>query len=356
MSVIPAVILTLIVALYQVDGRVLARNLMSSQSACKGIQYIEVGKQAAIHCSFGINFTAVYWYNVSSIYESKSPIAGYVVDDMLKIGTEYAEGTMDIMFNGDIVIWNVVTQHDGKLKVVYTDENDVLSTAYISVITFVTPNQIHPIIGSCEEADCYQHYSTSELIKCSINAIKPPVDLSLVKRVNGEDSPISTQKEITENDDGTFNITISAEIPKDEDVSLVLLVCAYNWEPTESKKEASILLELSESIGHEIKLDKSVDFVFAERGTLSCSETNFDLYIWKKLFNDGVPQVLGWSGMIDGKITDKDNGVEISATEHLMFDRVKLEDEGIYQCVYNDGTSSKVTNIRLNILGNNFGK
>lgn len=228
-------------------------------------------------------------------------------------------------------------------------------TKYIllSLLT-VTPNQIHPMIGSCGKADYYQHYLTSELIKCSINAIKPPVDLSLVKRLNGEDSPISTQKEITENDDGTFNISISAEIRTDEDVSLVLLVCAYNWKPTESKKEASVLLELSEAISHEITRNKSVDFVRGERGTLSCSETNFDLYIWKKVLDNGVPQVLGWSGMSDGKMTDKDNSVDISATGHLMFDRVKLEDEGIYQCVYNDGTSSKVTNIRLNTLGNIF--
>ncbi|XP_071843093.1 uncharacterized protein [Apostichopus japonicus] len=351
MSMNTAFILTLIVTSLPVDRSVLARNLMPTQPDCKNPQYIEVGKQAVIGCSFGIHFTAVYWYNVSSSYEINRPIAGYVVDDMLKIGTEYAEGTMDIMLNGDIVIKNVVTQHDGELKVVYTDENDVPSTAYIRVITFVTPNQNHPLIGSCEEAHYYQHYSTSELIKCSIHAIKPPVDLSLVKRLNGEDSPISTRNETTVNDDGTFNITISAEIPKDEDVSLQLLVCSYKWKPTESKKEASLLLELSETSDRNIKIDKSVDYVFDGTGRLSCSERNVDLCIWKKELDDGVPQVLGWSGgSSDGKITDKDNGVEISATGQLIFDRLKLEDEGIYQCVYNDGTSSKVTNIRLNIL------
>lgn len=224
----------------------------------------------------------------------------------------------------------------------------------LSLLT-VTPHQNHPVIGSCEEADCYQHNSISELIKCSINAIKPPVDLSLVKRLNGEDSPISTRNETTENDDGTFNISISAEIRKDEDVSLQLLVCTYNWKPTESKKEARLLLELSETSDHNIKIDKSVDFVFDGTGRLSCSEKNVYLCIWKKLLDNGVPQVLGWSGgSSDGKITVKDNGVEISATGQLIFDRLKLEDEGIYQCVYNDGTSSTVTNSILNISGNLF--
>lgn len=322
----------------------------NSNIGCLSIQYVELGRQGYITCTFPAQLSEVYWYDDVSGGSDVLPIAIYRGDAHVKEGPGIESGEYDILSNGTLVITNVTVRYDKQYKVLAcTDSCNPLATISVQVVVY--PLALTPKIVSCDdESPCTVSVTKNGHPVCQVDSARPHVDLEWVVQIRGKDIHAEGQVSFSEpNSDGVTykSIAVLNETMNTERL-LAVYICKPRWIFAGLVTERKVLVDYSDERNLlNLPLDGTAYYEINRRSELRCEVSNFSPIIWRKVDSSDTVETIGF--MYEDIIYNEgefSEDVIISSDGSLQFTSLQLHHEGTYACIYDSDKGVKGTQVR----------
>lgn len=302
---------------------------------CESPQYLEIGQQGNIICTFLEGFYGVAWYTEEGFYK-KEPFLRFI--DGEKAGDGYASGEYDVYENGSLIITNVTLQHDQKFIVIkFHSRDDVPVSMTAKVIVTVKPVIAAPVIEICQQQNlpCFTHLRNGSTITCYIANSRPAVPLNWFVRTSKGDVNISLVTSIT-NDSALYTVQATTNGTFSHTSFLRFVVCKAQGIPGMLEQEETAVLIENRDIDLSVL---SPVRKYVEKGSpvrLMCSNENISLIVWKKVgYGKKVFSVLCYAAFIeDGFLNTYSDEYTLEVNGSLYVREVDIHQEGLYGCVF----------------------
>ncbi|KAJ8030629.1 hypothetical protein HOLleu_27097 [Holothuria leucospilota] len=321
----------------------------SINAFCRNNQTANLGEQGSITCRFPDDFHAVWWYDDAS---ADSPAITYIRQLKQRRGPGFDDGSYNVLEDGSLRIPNVTIYHERTFSgIVYTDPNSH-QNFHVSLVVVASPTDDLPKIPCPNyHQEFYHSAGQGEILSCSFNATRPPMQLAWFKKFGDEYEHLEMQQFTrTENTNGTFNSLATVHLLKGSSAFIHFLVCKATWPLSDWSRESEILLDFSSNISFS-NVTRKVQYLEINRyGKIQCGQSPTVYQVWKRILPNSGPELIGFrlhgmSETISG-IPD----VEVSAEGSLIFASPRVQHEGIYVCISGDGQKEEIQMTSMDIL------
>lgn len=313
-----------------------------TDDGCRSPQHLELGKNGTVSCYFSAGFYGIFWYNSTS-YETDRPFLYYKEGE--KTGRGYTSGEFDIHPNGSLVINNVSLEHDHFFTVVHIKRKEEADpeTHKVRVVVTVKPKEGRPLIKQCKHSSqkgvCYIQSDGTFDLTCYVGDSRPRIQLMWVKRTLIKETNITFEAYYYTNGivESSF---VNTTYTFNNSECLVLLACKAVGDTTWLKTRESLVLAECPQASYfsdtpqirYVEIDSSV--------TLECTHTENMLVVWKRHQENGGYKV------VDFAVNTGNNASNTYISNHslshgnsLFIKDVSYEVEGLYSCVFGNGTN-----------------
>ncbi|PIK51571.1 hypothetical protein BSL78_11533 [Apostichopus japonicus] len=313
--------------------------LVANPDECERTQYIEVGSNYTLRCSFGVDFYSVLWYD-SVDYITTTPIVMLQEDKII-----YDDGSSrdyDITINGSLKIHNVSIIHESTfLAITFERKGSEPSLHYVAVIVTVTPDKDFPLIDVCRnnKSLCFTEVTDDDVITCSVEKARPNITLQWSVRSDISDMYIESQTRRTLNHNASFSSYTTLDVSSLKSKLLSFLVCkAFQSYEVLVKNESAILVQQG-SVDYELIQQTQVLVERNSKLTLQCGNDDTIYLVWKKLSEEYITHDYVVATFFDeNSQSSSSENLEVKENGALEINQAQIQDGGLYSCTFTDGT------------------
>ncbi|KAJ8047938.1 NLR family CARD domain-containing protein 4 [Holothuria leucospilota] len=314
----------------------------AEHEGCTTPQYLEIGKEGLVNCSFHENFFGVFWYNSTDTVSNK-PILKLI--NSAKSGEGYMSGEFDVQPNGSLIINNVSLVHSHVFTVAkFSSQSDDPVRFAVSIISSVSPVLRRPIINECwHERECYLQVHENFEVTCSVKKSRPAIAMQWVEHTFFGERNVSSKINFTQLGITFTSSAIATDLFEDSP-ELIHLVCKADAPPGMlQERQASILIELNTTNRFSFP-PVAKYFTRGSRLTLPCSDDETVALVWKKsTFTDELYDTILYSLFDEKHFAEVySQQYELGDSGSLVIRKVSIQDEGFYRCVYSNGITSGI--------------
>ncbi|KAJ8049687.1 Protein NLRC5 [Holothuria leucospilota] len=310
----------------------------TGNEGCQSPQYLEVGRKGTVICSFKEGFFSVFWYNTRN-YVLEQAFVQY--KDSVKRGDGITSGEFDIYPNGSLIVNNVTYGHDHDFTVIKL--NSVLDEYvphFVRVIVTVKPTYPYPVIEQCghELKFCFSKVQHGSSLTCLVRDTRPGITLKWTARNNDGDRNVTFDFSTQASGELMTSIARTAD-PFAYTSGLSLLVCKAEAVPRLLEEDESLIIAQSASVDLSSVKPVSYPVQINYRLELKCAENGISYLVWKYKHKsyDEFQEIL-YAVVVRNKLTIMKDGYELKLGESLVIPSVQIENEGLYGCIYGNGT------------------
>lgn len=313
-------------------GLVLGIIGADNSTICKSTQYLEIGTNGTVVCSFTSGFTSVFWYD-SKNYLTDSVIIEY--KNSLKNGKGYDSGEFDIHQNGSLIIQNVSLTHNHYFTVVVVRSAHDYNRHYVRVVAAVKPLHFCPVIENCTNcrALCFIQVPHGKELNCYVRDSRPGFTLQWINRTSNGDKRVSYEFHMSARGFLKTSMATTHDLLQHSS-GLHLLVCKADG-PTELllTDESLVLVESDNRKSSSFKPISKYVKINSELN-LPCFETDMTMFVWKyKHHSDKAFQEIAFGVQRNNKTTKVvSEGYILSNISLMLIPEVTFENEGYYVC------------------------
>ncbi|KAJ8048538.1 Protein NLRC5 [Holothuria leucospilota] len=315
---------------------------IEADETCTAIQYVELGMSGMVNCNFNEGYFGVFWYN-STEYTNTGPII--YLRNSEKDGRGYSSGEFDIYPNGSLIINNATLQHDHFFTVIMLETSTAApSPIFIQVVVSVKPTQVYPQIDSCgNERICVSQVRRKLDLKCRVTNARPAALLLWLVRTLPSDLNVTLETLLLE--ESLSHTTIVKTTYSIQSLSRFALLMCKETSSHQVLKQSESLILLENSLHDISNITPGLKYIeIKSKMELLCSESSMLYLAWGKIMPDG-----SFSNLAYSIPSEQWNKTVYSGTYHLgtkgslIAFEVGFQHEGIYACLYGDGTSEYQT-------------
>ncbi|KAJ8050969.1 hypothetical protein HOLleu_04362 [Holothuria leucospilota] len=324
---------------------------------CQSPQYLKLGEEGILGCPFPLNFTAIVWYDSLIITEAFVTKIERQDTGKLKVsGDGYEGGSYDIFLNGSLRIPSVTIYHDRVFKVVLLDENLIVNSTDVIVVTIAHPNQSTPAIHSCNtESLCFFNAMTTDLLNCTFSGARPAVTLTWYAQVNDQEKEMKARKITTQDRKYTFSSTAMVKIPDKSSLPLQVLTCKASGPALNFKKIYTIALVsyLEEYVNNHGDSMIQINAELNSQLQIPCTEVQKpNAFVWSfERFSKSSVLVLSVQTKTN-VMNSLNTTFNISEDGSINFLHVNHNLEGTFTCTYLTPSMSSVNIVRVIVVDN----
>ncbi|KAJ8051017.1 NLR family CARD domain-containing protein 4 [Holothuria leucospilota] len=322
---------------------------INQEGTCDSPQFVELGKNATINCSFHENFFSVLWYDTTDTLLAQ-PILHY--RSSIKTGLGYVTGEYDVHPNGSLIIKDVSLTHEKTFSVAYLHSQEG-TVVYVDVVIFVIvkPSVPYPVFEGCSQTTnrCFAVIDKSSNVTCSVTGARPMLSLTLISRTAKGDKMISNQS-LASPVGKTYTSRIRSRYIFQHTSHLILLVCkACSPQRVLENTESLLLAQHSEVNLPSFRISRFVERY--ERMELTCTDQNTGFTVWRKAINESRFETLLYSAFIGEKWSNVfAEGIVLGGKGSLVRPLTNVKDEGLYYCIFGDGESDSVVVYDISVV------
>ncbi|KAJ8042588.1 hypothetical protein HOLleu_09374 [Holothuria leucospilota] len=330
--------------------------LLATILKCESPQYIVLGTEGIVECSFPAEFKAIVWYDSSNIEQAQVTRLEKQQNGILKAsGDGYESGGYDILLNGSLIIRSVTIHHERSFKVLLVDKESSVSQKDISLVTVVRSRQSVPTVSTCETGIlCLTSSLKSDDLICTFNKARPAVSLSWYQYVGERTEAVDAQTNITIDGQFTFTSSLAVNVSRFIDNPLTILSCRASGPALSlEQEEAKVVVyntDTNNKRNHYVNmLEKSV--AMNTRLEIPCTEHRKpNTFVWS-FTKRNVTTILAYAALGEMKLNDYANyTLSILQDGTITFKDVNYLLEGVLTCTFLESGEYSFSMIRVKVV------
>ncbi|PIK49743.1 hypothetical protein BSL78_13368 [Apostichopus japonicus] len=315
---------------------------------CRPQEALQLGTIGVLDCSFPEEYFGIYWYDTQDL--TKQPFV--FIQEGHKRGHGYESGEYDLYTNGSLLINRVNIEHERIFTVVLFETRiSNLVPNKVDVNVLARPQIPFPVIDKCiNQQYCYQQIEWNDTMECTVTDVRPPVQLSWVKRTS--DGDLEENFQLTYFPKGGLNTT-TATLKFQNRASLHFYLFVCTAESAISILDYSDSFLLVEVYITPIREQENILLQEARNGsviTLPCDVQDDTIFIvWKKKIKGTRYDVIAYY-YNNTVMVSPESPYILNHDGALVIPQINQSQENVYVCYVSNGIEEHVKSYNVTIV------
>ncbi|XP_071852226.1 uncharacterized protein [Apostichopus japonicus] len=320
---------------------------INAEQFCRPQEALQLGTIGVLDCSFPKEYFGIYWYDTQDL--TKQPFV--FIQEGQKRGHGYESGEYDLYTNGSLLINRVNIEHERIFTVVLFETRiSNLVPNKVDVNVLARPHIPFPVVDKCvNKQHCYQQVGWNDTMECTVADVRPPVQLSWVKRTS--DGDLDENFQLTYFPKGGLNTTTATlKFQKRASLHFYLFVCkAESAISILDYSDSFLLVEVYITPMREQKNILLQEVINGSVITLPCDvQDDMIFFVWKKKINGTRYDVIAY-GFFKTGMSFQENPYRLNHDGALVIPQINNSQENLYVCYVSNGIEENVRSYNLTI-------